>query len=508
MTISNRKQTAVRARSRVKELQLTIDSIPVVAWHACPGGVIEYLNRRWLGYTGLSLERALGRGWEVAIHPEDLPGLLTQWDASLKAGKPGEAEARLRRFDGEFRWFLMRWQPSRDEHGEIVRWYGTNTDIEDRKSAEVGLRRSETHLTEAQKLSLTGSFIWKVGNEEIFCSEQTCRIFGYDPATRPTINLVRQRVHPDDIGVVQKTFEQALLDTQAIDLEHRLEMPDGSIKYVHVLARVAMDASKHTELVGSVMDVTAAKRSEEALRKTQAELAHVTRVTTLGELTASIAHEVSQPLAAILINGEATLRSLDRKEPDIAKARHTLKRTINDANRASEVIRRIRQLAKKAAPEMAPLDLNDVIADTMPLVQRQAMSHSVKLRLQLELGLPAVLGDRVQLQQVIMNLVINGIDAMLPVIDRPREIIVRSQRYDRDEVLVAVQDYGVGIEPENANRLFNAFYTTKPQGMGMGLSICRSIVEAHGGRIRAFSCRGPGATVQFTLQSIGQGACT
>jgi signal transduction histidine kinase len=208
---------------------------------------------------------------------------------------------------------------------------------------------------------------------------------------------------------------------------------------------------------------------------------------------------VNQPLAAIVTNGEASLRWLDRDVPDVEEARRAIKDIIGDADRAGNVIRRIRQLAKKATAEMAQLDINDVIVDTMPLVQRQALSNRVKLTLELAPELPPVRGDRVQLQQVIINLIINGIEAMASVSDRPRELIIRSHRYEDDQVLVAVQDFGVGIAPENANSLFKAFYTTKRHGMGMGLSICRSIVEAHGGRVWASSNGGPGATLQFTL---------
>ena len=257
--------------------------------------------------------------------------------------------------------------------------------------------------------------------------------------------------------------------------------------------------SGEEEIVGALMDITETKRAHEALHEVQAELAHITRVTTLGELTASIAHEVNQPLAGIVTNGEASLRWLDRKVPEIDEARRAVARIISDADRATNVIRRIRDLSKKATPEMARLDINEVIDDAISLVQRQAHSQRVRLRLELAPGLPAVLGDRIQLQQVIINLAINGIEAMMPVTERPRELVVQSQGYEGDQVLVAVRDVGVGIEPENANRLFSAFYTTKRDGMGMGLSICRSIVEAHGGRVWASGNDGPGATIQFAL---------
>jgi PAS domain S-box-containing protein len=492
--ISERKEAEARARDHQRELQLMIDSIPTLAWHTRPDGFAEYLNRPWLNYTGLSLEQASGWNWKVAIHPDDLPGLLAEWDAILKGGMPAEVEARLRRFDGQYRWFLFRPSPLRDESGKIIRWYGTNTDIEDRKRAEDALRRSEAYLAEGQKLSLTGSFGWKVKSGEMFWSAQTYSIFGFDAAVTPTIDLVKQRIHPDDVAIVEQTFQRASQDGSTIEFEHRLLMPDGSIKYLRVLARTVCH-----ELVGAVMDVTAVRRAQEALQQAQAELAHVTRVMTLGELTASIAHEVNQPLAGIVTNGEASLRWLEREVPDIDEARSALQRMVSDANRASNVIRRIRQLAKKAVPEMTQLDINDVITDTVPLVQRQAFIHRVKVRLELAPALPSVSGDRIQLQQVLINLIINAIDSMALVSEHDRELIVRSQVHENNDVLVAVRDVGMGIAPENVGQLFKAFYTTKPQGMGMGLSICRSIVEAHGGRVWASAGNERGATIQFTL---------
>jgi C4-dicarboxylate-specific signal transduction histidine kinase len=247
------------------------------------------------------------------------------------------------------------------------------------------------------------------------------------------------------------------------------------------------------------MDVTESKHAQEALQQAQAELAHVTRVTTLGELTASIAHEVNQPLAAIVTSGEACLRWLAVTPPDIAEARGAIERIIRDGNRASEVIRRLRDLMRKTEPQMAPLDINDVISDVVALVQRELLTNGVGLRLDLA-ALPfPIFGDRVQLQQVIINLVMNGIEAMSPVTERPRELWIRSYPHDENQILVAVQDSGVGINPEQIDRMFNPFFTTKQDGMSMGLSICRSIIEAHGGELWALANVRSGATFQFTV---------
>jgi PAS domain S-box-containing protein len=281
---------------------------------------------------------------------------------------------------------------------------------------------------------------------------------------------------------------------------------------VPVLIARALFEWKPDEGVSFVVDMTDLKRAEEKLRASeqrfvdaQMELAHVTRMTTLGELTASIAHEVNQPLAAVVANAEAGLRWLDRESPDIAKARRSVEWIIDDGNRASEVIRRVRSLATKTSIEKVPLNINDVIGETILLVQRELSSRRVALRTDLAPALPAILGDRIQLQQVVINLVMNGLEAMQSVTDRPRELVIRSHQDGAQLVRVAVTDSGGGISAENADRLFSAFFTTKSSGMGMGLSICRSIIETHGGRMSAANNVGPGATFQFTLPLYQEG---
>jgi PAS domain S-box-containing protein len=246
-------------------------------------------------------------------------------------------------------------------------------------------------------------------------------------------------------------------------------------------------------------DITERNQAQQALQRAQAELAHLNRVMTLGELTASIAHEVNQPLAGVVTNGAACLRWLDREPPDLGEARGALESVISDGMRASEVIERVRALSKKADLKMLPLNINDVINDVIRLLRREVLDHLVSLRIELASTLPGVMGDRVQLQQVIINLVMNGIEAMAGIADRPRELVIRSRRHETEQVLIEVQDAGGGIDPGNVDRLFNAFFTTKPNGMGMGLSVCRSIIQSHGGRIWASRNVGAGAAFHFTL---------
>ena len=254
--------------------------------------------------------------------------------------------------------------------------------------------------------------------------------------------------------------------------------------------------------------LTERRRAEEALREAQAELAHVTRVTILGELAASIAHEINQPLAAVITNGSACLRWLAGATPNLDEAREAIARIIRDGNRASDVIGRIRALVKKSGTEQVRLDINEVIQEVVGLIQTEIPKNGAVLRMQLAADLPRVLGDRVQLQQVILNLVMNGIEAMSPVTDRPREMLIRSSEHESDKVLVAVQDSGVGIDAQDIEKIFDAFYTTKSQGMGMGLAICRSIVEAHGGRLWATANEDRGATFRFTLPAVSDAVTT
>jgi predicted ATPase/signal transduction histidine kinase len=383
---------------------------------------------------------------------------------------------------------------------ENVRLYDElRTENSERQRAEEGLRRSEAYLSEAQKLSHTGVFGWNPSSGEIYWSEEAFRIFEYDPASTPTMEMIRCRIHPNDTAAFQHAVERASADGQDYVHEYRLRMPDERVKHIHVVARSLRNESSDAEFVGAVMDVTAIRLAELELHKARTDLAHVMRVTSLGELTASIAHEVNQPLGAVLFNAEASLSWLERDRPNIAEVRAALERIVRDGTRAGEVIGRIRTLAKNADTKMAPLNLNEALSEALTLVQHELLSSRVALRTEYESALPVILADKVQLQQVILNLVLNSIEAMESIADRPREIVIRSEQDEAQQVRVTVTDCGVGFSAASADRLFNTFFTTKSTGMGMGLSICRSIIKLHGGRIWAEPNLPHGATMRFTL---------
>ena len=373
--------------------------------------------------------------------------------------------------------------------------------LTERKRAEEELRRSEAYLADGQRISHTGSWGWNVGTGELFWSREHFRIFGLDPETAPpSYSMVLERVHPDDRPLVEQTVDRALRERTDFEVNCRIVFADESIKYVQSLGHpVISESGDLVEFVGTVIDATERKRAEEALREAQEELAHVTRVMTMGELTASIAHEIKQPLAAVVTNGAACLRWLAADPPNLDETRDAARRIIRDGKRANEVISRIRSLMQKTDPEKVRLNINEVIEEVILLTRSETTRRGVTVRMELANDLPPVLGDRVQLQQLMLNLLMNGIEAMASVDDRPRELIIQSRSHESDQVLVAVQDCGKGIAMDDLERIFDAFYTTKSQGMGMGLAISRSIVENHGGRLWAVTNDDQGATFQFTL---------
>jgi PAS domain S-box-containing protein len=560
----------------------------------------------------------------LRIHPEDRGFALREFDTTTPSGNDFDAHFRIVLPDGAIRYVYGTGHPVFSPSGDVREFVGMVMDVTEHKRAEEALRRSEYYLAEAQKLSHTGSWARSLATDEIsYWSEECCRVLGFDPrGGTPQFETFLRRVHPDDQDKVRKTAETARLEETEYEVDYRIVHPDGQIRDIHAVGRPAFSPSGElVEYVGTVIDVTERKqaeaglieqarllnlthdlifvrdmnnvitywnhgaeefygwtaaetvgkasshqllqtvfpapldeideellrtgrwegelkhtradgiqvvvasrwslqrdqqgrpvavlqtnnditerkRAEEAWRQAQAELAHITRITTMGELTASIAHEVNQPLAAVVTNANACLRWLAADTPNFDEARNAIHRIVRDATRASDVIARIRALVKKDKSVACRLDVNDFLREIVELTQSEVARRGASLQANLAANLPAVTGDRVQLQQVLLNLIINAVDAMSALTDRPRLVRIRTHEAEAKSILIAVEDSGIGLDPEQAARLFDAFYTTKAAGLGMGLSISRSIVEAHGGKLWATPNDGPGATFQFTL---------
>src|SRR5467141_108245 len=478
-------------------LRLVIDTIPAHGWSTRPDGSVDFINRRWLESTGQAMGDALGWDWGSVVHPDDLARYVDEWHAALAAGKPMESEARLRRADGKYRWWLIRNVPLRDELGNIVKWYGTAIDIEDRKRAEEALRQSEEQWRDVFENNPTMYFMVDAAGKVIAVNPFGAEQLGYN-----VDELVGQPV----VGVFYESDREAAQRNVALCLEQigraksweaRKVRKDGTVIRARETAKAVRRANGPIVLI-ACEDITEHKRAEEALRQAQVDLAHVNRVTTMGELTASLAHEVNQPIAAAVTNANTCMRWLAADTPNIEEARAAAMRIVKDGKRAGEIVSRIRQLFKKGTSQRELVDVNEIIQEMTVLLRVETMRYNISVRTELAEDLPQVLGDRVQLQQVLMNLIMNSIDAMKDV-EGTRELVIKSQNSGNEHLLVSVSDTGVGLPPHQADQIFNAFFTTKPDGTGMGLRISRSIVESHGGRLWAADNSPRGASFYLTL---------
>jgi PAS domain S-box-containing protein len=622
--IDDRKRAEDALRANEQHLKLSIDTIPALAWSARPDGSADFFNQHYVDFIGLSAEQASGWGWTAAVHPDDLNGLAATWQRIRTSETPGETEARLRRHDGEYRWFLFRANPLRDGKGNIVRWYGVNTDIEDRKRTEEALRKSEgqfrllvetipalvwrgtpegeldclnrravewlghtaENLTggrwlelvhpdhrdrtvqrwlhsattgtsyadeyqlrradgqyrwiqsvgepfhdtdgriahwyglvidiedrkradtelrraydsfaDAQRLSHTGSFITDLLGDDHNWSDEAFRIFEFDIGSKVSVQRIRDIIHPDDLPSFESVIARGMTG-ENVDFAFRIVTAPDAVKHVRGVAHVVERVAGRPMFVGALQDVTESKVAEEALNRARSELAHVARVTTVGALTASIAHEVNQPLSGIITNAGTCLRMLATDPPDIQGAQETARRTLRDGNRAADVISRLRALFSKKEFTLEPLDLNEATREVVALSLSELQRNRIMLLSEFADDLPTITGDRIQLQQVMLNLLRNASDAMVSVHDRPRQLLIRTERDADDRVRVTVRDAGVGLDLQGMNKLFDAFYTTKSDGMGIGLSVSRSIIEKHHGRLWAEPNDGPGATFAFSI---------
>jgi PAS domain S-box-containing protein len=497
--ISEKKRAEEAILASERNLSLIINTMPVLAWSALPNGTVEFFNQRWLDYTGLSPEQAQGWGWTDAIHHDDLGQMSEYWQSIIVSGEPGEIEARLRRFDGNYRWFLFRADPMRDDSGAILKWYGTNTDIDDRRRAEEALRSRELNLL--QITETIPEMLWSASPDGAidYCNGRLLDYTGFSPEQVMSKGWIRL-LHPDDVEPTSEVWKSCVKSGAAYRVEVRtFHAADNKYRWCVTSALPLLNEEGHiVKWHGTVVDMHDWKQAQEELRNTQAELARMMRVMTVGQLTASIAHEVSQPLSGIIMNASTCLRMLNGVPPNVDGARETAQRTIRDGKRATEVVTRLRTLLSKKQIRIERVDLNEAAREVIALLSDELQKNRVTVQQKFNDRLPAVKGDRVQLLQVLLNLLRNASDAMVTVQDRPRQLVIRTDA-DGNQATVFVQDSGVGFDPEITDRLFESFFTTKQEGMGIGLSLSRSIVEAHSGHLWATRNEGPGATFAFSI---------
>ena len=650
---------------RELNLRLLVDSIPAPVAVMTPSGEVETVNKSNLEYFGKTLEDLKKWGSSDAVHPDDLPQAIEIWMGAIYTGQPYDVKQRLRRFDGVYRWFEVRGFPLRGPGGRILNWCVLLTDIDDQQRAEEALRRSEAHLSQAQRLAHVGSWVWQVaGRKTVYLSDEWYRIYGFDPKVgMPTWEERLQRVQPEDRAKWQAVINRAIDEKSEYDLEFRILLPDGAVRYVHSVGQPVFGSSGElVQFVGVSMDVTERKQADEAfrlivvgtaattgndffqslvkhmaqvlraryafvttcddqkhartlafwkgdgfgenfdfdvadtpcervlhgevchyrqalqglfprdklladwqvgsylgvpmldrsnrvighlailddkpmeagsrdidllkifasraaaelnrqkaedelqaaleergrMREELARLVHLNRVSTMGELAASLAHEIKQPISAAMTDARTCSRWITRDHPDLAEAQAAASRVVKDVARASEIIGRVGSLFKKDSLRREEVDINELIQEMIALLRSEASKHSILIDSDFSVDLPPMMADRVQLQQVLMNLMLNGIEAMKSM-NTPGKLKIKSQQDDSGQLLISVMDTGVGVPAEKLDQIFNPFFTSKPEGTGMGLTISRSIIQAHGGSLCAIPNDGRGATFQFTL---------
>ncbi len=487
--VTERKRAQAALASSEARFQELADNMSQFAWTADATGSRTWFNRRWYEYTGTTLEDVQGWRWRSLHHPDHMDRVVNRMREGYKTGAPWEDTFPLRGRDGKYRWFLTRVVPIRDQAGNVVRWFGTNTDITQQIEAERALRNLNDTLAErVEAQARERDRIWNVSQDLLVVADMEGRIVSINPAWTATLGwaeddligtTTERLIHPNDRERTRTELANLVAGHKTRRFDNRIQRKDGT--YCWLSWRAVPD---HGLIYAVARDITELKRAEEQLHQSRRELALVSRQTTMGAMTASIAHEVGQPLAAIVTNASAGLRWLARDEPDLAEVRAVLEKIVNDGRRTTEMISGIRAMFRAGRGDTRPVDVGALIAEVLDVVHGDLESHQISLRKEILDDLRRVTAERVQLQQVLYNLIMNAVDAMSSVADRNRELTVQAEIHD-DNLKITIADSGCGIDADRMPRIFEPFFTTKPHGMGMGLSICRSIIEAHGGRLWA-----------------------
>ena len=498
--IEERATGEAELRESEERFQIVADSAPVPIWMSGLDKLCTFFNKSWIEFTGRSLEQELGNGWAEGVHPDDFQRCLQTYVAAFDARQPFVMQYRLRRHDGEYRWISDNGVPRYDAQKNFAGYIGSCLDVTELLRKEEALREFEERVVLAAEAAHLGVWEMDTATNELWMSDGARTLFQFDSQTRLDHAAVQDRVHPEDRALRDSAVKGAIETRSKYEIEYRVLLPDGTLRWIGARGRcVTGENGKGARLIGVSIDITPRKLAEaEALRHRE-ELGHLSRVAVMGEMATSIAHELNQPLSGIISNASAGQRFIDRGNVDLGELRDLLADIVTDGRRASDVIRGVQSMVKKGAPARQRVNLNDLIMNVVRMVKPDATLHSCEMETLLEPNLPAIEADPVQIQQVLINLVVNAFDAMSETPESKRKVEITTQQSGDGPVRVSVRDYGVGISEETRSRLFEQFFTTKPDGLGMGLPIVRSIVEAHAGTIEAENAEGGGARFHFTL---------
>ena len=505
--IEERETGENELRESESRFQIVADAAPVLIWMSDADKLCTFFNKPWLDFTGRTMEQELGHGWTESVHQDDLEKCVRIYTSAFDERQPFVMQYRLQRNDGEYRWISDQGVPRHDPQGRFAGYIGSCVDVTELVNKDQALRDSEERMRVAAEAVNLGIWEWDLIKDEIWATNARRALVGWPASGKIAWNDFMSRLHPDDRDRIRRTVDDAINSGEDFESEYRLILPDGIVRWMSTRGSVHFDeAGKPVRLLGITIDITARKQAELEAQRDRAELSHLSRVALMGEMSASIAHELNQPLAGILSNAAAGQRFIDRGNVDQREIRELLGDIIADSRRASDIVRGIRGMVKKEQMARRSVNLNEVVMDAVHLASPDAVLRSCALETSLEANLQPIDGDPVQLEQVLLNLVINAFDAMRDKAPSGRKVLITTQSNGDGAVRTSVRDHGVGISEDMQERLFDPFFSTKTEGLGMGLAIVRSIVQAHGGKITAENADGGGARFEFVLPTNSHSA--